>query len=541
MAGATGEIEWTGEHALVSPQVRLPGDPRVLRTGQLVAVLLGVVLTLVTIVEPSTRLALYIPYLRPVLEVAGASIVLFAALILAVPRESDVRPAARNAFAGALTVLAVSNGLFGVLPVLSEAGLAPDRELAFYPWVAARYVISLLFICAGLERPRMGLARYLLFALGTLAGVELAVQLVSGRLLLPVQVFSDRGAPTVVVVSHLGHALLQVVPAALFGLGAWLAGRLYLRSAAPEHIWLSLALIAQVFAQLHEILYPAFLGPILTSADPLRFLSFLLLACGAFVQLARLYRSRYEAVHAQQADLHRQEALLDDLRRFAEHEHDFRTLVSHELATPIATIRAFAHVLEATAPDSLDPSGRQALEGIRGEANRLMELVARMEELRDLEVAGFRCELRPVRIRPLLEDASIFVQGVPGAHPVAIRCPDVRVEADPVRLGQALRNVLVNATRYSPPNSLVRIEGEVRSEGRFRISVSDEGPGIPGHERERVLRRYARGSSGRGVEGRGVGLYVASRIAEAHHGALRIKPGDGGRGTKVVIEVRTAS
>lgn len=541
MAGATGEIEWTAEHALMAAPVGLPGNARLLRTGQVVAVLLGTALTLVTVLVPSTRLALFVPYLRPLLEVAGASIVLFAALILAVPRESDVRPAARNAFAGALTVLAVSNGVFGVLPVLSEAGLAPDRELAFYPWIAARYVISLLFICAGLERPRMGLARYLAFALGTLAAVELALQLVAGRLPLPVQVFTSQGAPTVVVISQLGHAFLQIIPAALFGLGAWLAGRLYLRSAAPEHIWLSLALIAQVFAQLHEILYPAFLGPILTSADPLRFLSFLLLACGAFVQLARLYRSRSEAVRAQQADLHRQEALLDDLRRFAEHEHDFRTLVSHELATPIATIRAFAHVLEATAPESLEPSGRQALDGIRAEANRLMELVARMEELRDLEMAGFRCDLRPVRVLPLLEDASIFVQGTPGAHPVSVECADVRVLADPVRLGQALRNVLVNATRYSPPNSLVRIEGEVRSNGRFRISVTDEGPGIPSHERERVLRRYARGSSGRGVEGRGVGLYVASRIAEAHDGALRITPGPGGRGTRVLVEIGMAT
>lgn len=177
------------------------------------------------------------------------------------------------------------------------------------------------------------------------------------------------------------HIVLQTAPAALFAVSAWLADRLYLRNLASEYICLSLALIVQVFAQIHGILYPAFLGPIVTTADPLRFLSLLLLVGGAFVQQRHLYRTCSTALQAQQRDIRSHEALLEDLRTFAEQEQDFRTIVSHELATPIATIRAYSHVLETSAAN--DRRFRQAISGIKAEASRLMELDARMEELRD--------------------------------------------------------------------------------------------------------------------------------------------------------------
>ncbi len=522
------------------PSASLTRHRLFVHVAQASALTLGAVLTIVTLVSPGLRLSLYLPNLRPLLELAGAGAVLFAALILAVPNEIDVRPA-RNAFAAALTVLAVSNGVFGVLPVLSSNEVAPRHELAFYPWVAARWVISALFIFVGLERPRMGLVRYLALGLGLLAVVGGGLAVLATQLPTPVYIAGGPLEPAVVVDAPVLQIILQLAPAVLFAVGADLAGRLYLRNLGSEYIWLSLALIVQVFAQIHEILYPAFLGPIVTTADPLRFLSFLLLVGGAFVQLRRLYRSRTVALREQQRDIRSQQALLEDLRAFAEHEHDFRTIVSHELATPIATIGAYSHVLETS--DPADKRFRQAISGIKAEANRLMELVARMEELRDLELSEFRCQLRPVRIRPILEDLIRFAQGIPNGHSVSLECSDALVEADPVRLGQALRNVLLNALRYSPADSPIRIEGRILDVGRYHLAINDEGPGIPFDERLRVLRRYARGVSGRATEGRGVGLYVASRITQAHHGSLRIETVDeeAGTGARVIIELMLAS
>lgn len=498
----------------------------------------GLAYTAGTVWLPGLRIALAAPDLRVVIEVSGLLFVLFAALVLSLPGEIDVRPA-RDAFVAALVVLALANAVFAVGPFVAADRLTVDRGLAFYPWISARYISGLLFIAAGLERPRLGLARMLWASLALLAAVELALVGLSDRLPVAVLIDLSAGAQAVQVVAPVGHAIVQAVPGLLFGLGSVLAGRLYRTSQAPLYLWLSLSLAVQVVTQVHEILYPAILGPIITSADLLRILAFTLLLTGAILQLRRLYRSRSRAVRAQQADLDRQAVLVDELHSFAETEADFRGIVSHELATPIAAIRAFAHVLSVSARSDDPPRVRRAVAGIEAEARRLTELVGRMDELRDLELSGFSCELRPVRIQPIMTDAMRFVEGLPGRHPVALRSSDVRIEADPVRLGQLLRNVLANAARYSEPGTPIEIEGAPDG-GSFRLCVIDHGPGIPPHERERVLRRYARGGPDGGSEGSGIGLYVAARIAQAHGGELRLDSPPGA-GTVVTIRLRLAA
>lgn len=514
-------------------------DPaRRLRLALSATLAAGLVYTLATVWAPGLRVAMAAPDLRVVIEVSGLLFVLFAALVLSLPGEIDVRPA-RDAFVAALVVLAVANAVFAVGPFVAAERLTVDRGLAFYPWISARYISGLLFIAAGLERPRLGLARMLWASLALLAAVELA--LIGLATWLPVLVVIDLAAAgqAVHVVAPVGHALAQAVPGLLFGLGSVLAGRLYRSSRAPLYLWLSLSLAVQVVTQVHEILYPAILGPIITSADLLRILAFTLLLTGAVVQLRRLYRSRSRAVRVQQADLDRQAVLVDELHSFAETEADFRGLVSHELSTPIAAIRAFAHVLSASARPDDPPRVRRAVTGIETEARRLTELVGRMDELRDLELSGFRCDLRPVRIRSIVADAVQFVDGLPGNHPVELRTSDVRVSADPVRLGQLLRNVLTNAVRYSPPGAPIEIEGAPDGD-RYWLRIVDHGPGIPPEDRQRVLRRYARGTVADGDEGSGLGLYLAARIAQAHGGDLYLDSAVGA-GTVVTVRLRVAA
>jgi two-component system sensor histidine kinase TctE len=155
-------------------------------------------------------------------------------------------------------------------------------------------------------------------------------------------------------------------------------------------------------------------------------------------------------------------------------------------------------------------------------------------------MAGSTCDLRPVLIQRLLEEASHFAQGLPGAHQVSFAAAEARVLADPVRLGQALHNVLVNAARYSPPGTLIAIAGHCRDAGGYRITVDDAGPGIPADERDKVLRRYARGSAATKTRGQGLGLYLASSIIEAHGGAIRLEDSHLG-GARAVIDLRLAA
>lgn len=512
---------------------------RVWRTAMITTLALLCLYTAATVAWPAARVDVVDPNLRVVIEMVGLGVVLFAALVLAFPSDEDVRPA-RNTIVAGLCALAVSNVVFGVGPLLDAgAAIGIGIGLSFYPWVASRYVAGLLFIIGTLERPKLSLRGALLLAGALLVAADTVFLLLEANLPLP---FARSPLPgfVVTVTNFAGHAAIEAVPAALFGVGAWLAGRLYRRTAVPMHLMLSLALAVQVFTHVHEVLYPALLGPRITSADVLRSLALLLLLLGALLTMRQLYLDQHAAVRAQEQDLRSQRALLDDLQAFAEREEDFRALVTHELATPIATLRAFAHVLSRTMDDDSQPVANEALAGIDGEARRLQQLVSRMEELRDLELAEFACDLRPTRVKPLLEDAARFARGLPGAHRPMIDCDDVRIHGDPVRLGQALRNLLSNAARYAPEGTPIRIEGRVIAGDRYGIAVTDLGPGIPASERRRLTRKYARGKTGRHVEGTGLGLYVARRIADAHGGRLEIGGDDPGGGARVVIQVRRA-
>lgn len=161
--------------------------------------------------------------------------------------------------------------------------------------------------------------------------------------------------------------------------------------------------------------------------------------------------------------------------------------------------------------------------------------------MRTLDLDGFACAPRPVALRPLLEEAAACAGGSSGGRAAVVECPDVVVHADPLRLGEALRNLVTNAVRHTPDGARVTLRGSVDdSTGGARVAVIDAGPGIPLAERERVLRSGERGAAEGGAPpgtGKGLGLYVARRIAEAHGGDLVLGDGDGGLGLSVTLRL----
>lgn len=498
-------------------------------------VLAGLVVSAAVLVEPRIGAGLTDPALRLVIEVSGLFLALTAALVLALTERADLGPS-RDAFIAALLVLAFTNAAFTVVPAVFEVRSAVDRGLAFYPWVASRFVAGGLMLAAGSGRPRQGVVRTLLLAFGALLLVD-TVLLAAGER-LPVLVALDEATGAVEVLSWAVLVPIMLVPAALFGSGAWLAARLHRRGTAPLYAWLSVAMTLQVFAQLHGLLAPGFLGPVITTMDLFRTSSWVLLAGGAVAQLRHLYVARSRTAERQAEDLIGQQRLLARQQRLAEREHDFQAVVSHEMATPIAALRAFVHVLYS--PKADESQRARAREGLRAEASRLAELVDRIDELRDLDVTTPSIDLRPVAVRPLLEEVRAFASGLPGRSDVRVQAEDDRVLADPVRLGQLLRNLVSNAARYSPAGAPIELVGEISGDDHYRIQVVDRGPGIPVAERARLLDPYTRGSSTGDEPGTGLGLYIARRLAAAHDGTLELHDGTDGVGTTVKLTLRRA-
>lgn len=500
-------------------------------------ILVGVAVSVAVLLQPPLAAGIEAPPLRLVIEVAGLFLALTAALTLSLTERQDLG-APRDAFIAALLVLAVTNATFAVLPALLDVRPPVDRGLAFYPWVASRFIAGGFMLAAGLGRPRLGPRRTVLLAFAILAAVQLAMAAVGDRMPTPVLVEPAADGTAVVVAAPLVLAGLSLVPAVMFGAGAWLAAGLYRRGAAPLYAWLSVAMTVQVFSQVHAVLAPAFLGPRVTTMDVFRSVSWVLLAAGALAQLQHLYRSRSRTAARQSEDLREQSVLLSEHQRLAEQEQDFRAIVSHELATPVAAIRAFAHVLET--PGASEQRRREAIAGVQGEAARLGELIDRIDQLRQLDLADVGCELRPLAIRPFLDEVRAFALGLPGAPQVSVRCEEDRVLGDPIRLGQILRNLVGNAVRYAGPGAPIHLTGEIVGRDGFAVHVVDEGPGIPPEERARLVRPYARGSRASEHPGSGLGLYICTRIAEAHGGRLELREGPRGHGTDAVVLLRRA-
>jgi signal transduction histidine kinase len=115
---------------------------------------------------------------------------------------------------------------------------------------------------------------------------------------------------------------------------------------------------------------------------------------------------------------------------------------------------------------------------------------------------------------------------------------DGTLRADPDRLAQALRNLARNSIEHTAErDGLVRLDVRLLAPDRIRFTVTDDGPGIPEHERERVFERFHRTDSGRtrAGGGAGLGLAIVRAIAEAHKGLVRVRDADSGRGAAVEL------
>lgn len=214
--------------------------------------------------------------------------------------------------------------------------------------------------------------------------------------------------------------------------------------------------------------------------------------------------------------------------------------VSHDLRTPLATIRTAAGTLR---PDSgLDAPGRMAsAEAIEREVARLDRLVANLLDLGRIEAGELRAEidvfmLDDLAARTLDRFAARFA-----GHDVAAEIPALPVSVDPVFLDEALTNVLDNALKFAGPSSVIRIRATTEAD-LVRLTVDDDGPGVPDALFDRVFEKFYRApAAGRLARpGTGVGLAVVRGLVEAMGGHVQARRSDLG-GLSVAIDLPLAN
>ncbi len=214
-------------------------------------------------------------------------------------------------------------------------------------------------------------------------------------------------------------------------------------------------------------------------------------------------------------------------------ESERRRLVAdlaHELRTPLSNLRGYVEALEDGVFE-LDDATRAAL---GRQVERLERLVADLATLHDVEAGQVSLEIAPTDIAALASAGVAAVQVRFADQGIALTCSappgGACANADSVRVGQVLENLLANALRHTPVGGAVAVVVRATGEG-VRVEVRDTGPGVPVREREAVFRRLYRGDPARGATvgvGSGVGLTIAKALVERQGGAIGVGEAPGG-------------
>ena len=224
-------------------------------------------------------------------------------------------------------------------------------------------------------------------------------------------------------------------------------------------------------------------------------------------------------------------AEVTNLRRLDEMKSGLISVVSHELKTPLTSIRMAAHLLLEERVGPLTAKQTELLVAARDDADRLQKIIEDLLDMGRLESGRVELDLRSEPAERLVSDAmtplepSFHDRGIELEMDVPMETPPVL--ADPARIDHVFSNLLTNALKFTSPGGRVRISVEVE-EKFVRFVVDDTGIGIPTEYLGRIFERFFRVPRENQPGGAGLGLAIAKEIVEAHGGHIAVQSQDGG-------------
>jgi PAS domain S-box-containing protein len=223
-----------------------------------------------------------------------------------------------------------------------------------------------------------------------------------------------------------------------------------------------------------------------------------------------------------------------NLRKLDEMKSGLLSVVSHELKTPLTSIRMASHLLLEERVGPLNSKQTELLMAARDDADRLQTIIEDLLDMGRLESGRVKLDFHPESPERLVSDAVTPLETAFHDRCIAVQV-DVPVEtpsvlADPARIDHVFSNLLTNALKFTSPGGRVRIFTE--TEEKFvRFVIEDSGIGIPPDHLARIFERFYRVPRENQPSGAGLGLAIAKEIVDAHHGTISVqsKPGEGSR------------
>ena len=214
------------------------------------------------------------------------------------------------------------------------------------------------------------------------------------------------------------------------------------------------------------------------------------------------------------------------LTELNEKKSDFIAQISHELRTPMTSIKGAMEYLTAKVPKIAQRSSdtqdiMEFLDVIKKNADRLIRMVNDTLDLERIESGMFDLQYENINLLSLIKEVVISFQSTTNERDITFKIvssPDIYVHADQDRIGQVLINLMSNAINFSPDGSEILISVSV-SQGKATVTVTDEGPGIPEGIREKIFDKFYKVGE---KPGTGLGLAISKGIIEAHKGEIRV-------------------
>ena len=236
---------------------------------------------------------------------------------------------------------------------------------------------------------------------------------------------------------------------------------------------------------------------------------------------------------------------ISERKELEQMKQHFMAMVSHDLRTPLNSVKNFLGMLNTPIYGTLSEKGGVRKQAVELEIDRLNRLIDDLLDLEKLEAGKMELELKPARVSSLLTLAYEAVRGVAENKNIAIELPkeEREVNMDSERMIQVLVNLLSNAVKFSPVGSTITVLSELDS-NHLKISVQDQGPGLPEGAEKTLFSRFKQFVKGANApKGSGLGLAICKEIVAAHGGTIgaESKPNKGAKfWFKIPLDLETA-
>jgi two-component system CheB/CheR fusion protein len=215
------------------------------------------------------------------------------------------------------------------------------------------------------------------------------------------------------------------------------------------------------------------------------------------------------------------ESKRDDIRK-----NDFIAMASHELKTPLTSLKAYIQLLETKLSADNDPFIQTALSKSINQVNKMAALVHSFLDLSRIEPGKLQLKRTVFDINKLVEDCINESRVISGTHALVFKPKGVyNVNADREKIGQVVANLISNAIKYSPKGSTVTITSQAAENDCVEVAVTDLGVGIKPKDHEKIFQRFYRvdDEDKKHISGFGIGLYLTSEIIQRHKGKIWVK------------------